>query len=259
MSKIAIFGGTFDPVHWGHLLLAETAFDQFRLDRVIWVPTLRPSYKAPPLLAFEHRLEMVRRAIAEHPGFTVSAIDGQQSDTSYAIETFNALHALEPNALWHWIVGNDAFQSLPKWQNSQVLMGQCIWLVAPRVLEDGGMRGWGDEGGEQRRAGRGERGKESGFSECQPMGARIQEEQSTLKNLHALTPPPPSLPHPFIPSLRHPSTPLPYLRWHQLQMPSVTISSSLIRERCREGRSIRYLVPEAVHCYITGQNLYQMS
>ncbi|MBW4580884.1 MAG: nicotinate (nicotinamide) nucleotide adenylyltransferase [Tildeniella nuda ZEHNDER 1965/U140] len=248
MSKIAIFGGTFDPVHWGHLLLAETAFDQFHLDRVIWVPTLRPSYKAPPLLAFEHRLEMVRRAIAAHPGFTVSAVNGQSSDRSYAIETFNLLQALEPNALWHWIVGNDAFQSLPKWQDSHVLMKQCLWLVAPRVLEG--------EGREERREGRGEQKEEPSFPDGQPMEISIQEDQSTLKNLRALTSSPP---HPLTPLPPHLSTLSPHLRWYPLQMPSVAISSSLIRSRCREGRSIRYLVPEAVHSYIVGQNLYQMS
>lgn len=251
MSKIAIFGGTFDPVHWGHLLLAETAFDQFRLDRVIWVPTFRPTYKAPPLLAFEHRLEMVRRAIADHPGFTVSAIDGQQQGTSYAIATFNALQALEPNALWHWIVGNDAFQSLPKWRASQTLMAQCIWLVAPRTLENEGGRCWGNEGGE-REEGRGERKEESGLPKWQSTETRIQAiEKSTLKNLH-----PSSFP---LPSPSHSPAPSSHLRWHQLQMPPVAISSSLIRSRCREGRSIRYLVPEAVQCYIAEQNLYQMS
>ena len=210
LPKIAIFGGTFDPIHWGHLLIAETAVDQFQLDRVLWVPTFRPSYKAHPLLAFEQRLEMVRRAIAHHPAFTVSAIevaalDGQPAGASYAIDTFNALQSLEPNALWYWIVGHDAFQSLPKWRGSQSLITQCIWLVAPRAEDEGG-KGW--------------------------------EEPSAIS---------------------HRLMDLPALRWHLLDMPSIGISSSLIRQRCQDGRSIRDWVPETVHSYIAEQNLYQMS
>jgi nicotinate-nucleotide adenylyltransferase len=238
MLKIAIFGGTFDPIHRGHLLMAETAFDQFRLDRIIWVPTFRPSYKAHPLLAFEHRLEMVRRAIANHPAFTVSAIDGQQSGASYAIATLKSLQALEPKAQWYWLIGNDAFQSLPKWQASQALMAQCIWLVAPRVAE-------GEERGE-----RGEgRGVNVDFSASEAGVNNVRESQSECTQGSK-----PSL----LPSLPH----LPFshlLRWHPLHMPPVEISSSLIRQRCREGRSIHSLVPEAVHSYIVEQNLYQMS
>ncbi|WP_219904755.1 nicotinate (nicotinamide) nucleotide adenylyltransferase [Stenomitos frigidus] len=266
MPKIAIFGGTFDPIHWGHLLIAETAFDQFQLDRVIWVPTFRPSYKAHPLLAFEQRMEMVRRAIADHPAFTVSAIDEQQAGTSYAIATFNALQALEPNTVWYWIVGNDAFQSLPKWRGSQSLIAQCIWLVAPRGSEDEVRReGRGERGEEmeKRGEGRGVRRQESGVKvmgsksevEVNHFKSSQEAEQAILKNLPPSILPLSPLPLPTPSSL----TPLPSLRWHQLQMPSVAISSSLIRQRCREGHSIRYLVPEAVHSYIVGQNLYQMS
>ena len=259
MPKIAIFGGTFDPIHWGHLLIAETAFDQFQLDRVLWVPTFRPPYKAHPLLAFEQRLEMVQRAIADHPAFTVSAIDGQQTGASYAIETFTALQALEPHAQWYWIVGNDAFQSLPKWYASRALIAQCIWLVAPRALEGEEVRGERDEGmrGEDGK-GKGTRNQESGVNVISATGkAEVNAFRSKLtqnsKPLTSLSPHPPTLsPHSLNPSS-------PHLHWHELHMPSVAISSSLIRQRCHEGRSIRYLVPEAVHSYITEQNLYQIS
>ena len=248
MSKIAIFGGTFNPIHWGHLLLAETAFDQFHLDRVLWVPTFRPVYKAQPLLAFEHRLAMVHRAIADHPAFAVSAIDAQQSGTSYAIATFIALQALEPGAIWYWIVGSDAFQSLPKWQGSQTLMAQCRWLVAPRMPEG---EGRGERREESEEAG--EAGEEKGRGESQEIEDRKQKTEEG--KAHAITTNQSTTQNS---KLKTQNSSSPSLHWHPLHMPSVAISSSLIRQRCREGRSIRYLVPEAVHSYITEQNLYQM-
>lgn len=233
MPNVAIFGGTFDPVHWGHLLIAETALDQFHLDRIIWVPTFRPPHKASPLVSFEHRLAMVRSAIADHPAFHVSAVDSQQQGTSYAIATFNALQTLEPNACWYWIIGNDAFQSLPNWRASQTLAAQCIWLVAPRFIQ---------KAVEEERAA----GEARDAGNDQPLEVTIP--------LDVLTPSQSgSKLNPLL------STPYPSLNWHRLEMPSVTVSSSLIRQRCRDARSIRYLVPESVRCYITEKLLYQMS
>ncbi|QZZ19566.1 nicotinate (nicotinamide) nucleotide adenylyltransferase [Leptothermofonsia sichuanensis E412] len=132
MENIGIFGGTFNPIHWGHLLVAETAFNQFGLDQVIWVPAYQPPHKRQPLPTFSQRLEMVQLAIADHPGFRVSSLEAEAPHMSYAITTLASLQALYPNTHWHWIVGMDAFQTLPKWRNSSTLAAQCIWLVAPR-------------------------------------------------------------------------------------------------------------------------------
>lgn len=230
MTNIAIFGGTFNPVHWGHLLIAETAIDQFQLDRVIWVPTFRSPHKANALLAFEHRLEMVQRAIAPHPAFMVSAIEGQRQGTSYAITTLKMLQVDEPNACWYWIIGNDAFQSLPRWYASEALIAQCIWLVAPRRTSSEDVHRLEEE---------------------QSIGEDPAHENLSLTPCPA--PPSPRLPTPFTlaPSLQP--------RWHRLQVPLIDISSTLVRQRCQEGRSIRYLVPEAVRGYIAAQKLYQMS
>ncbi|MCL6435138.1 MAG: nicotinate (nicotinamide) nucleotide adenylyltransferase [Leptolyngbyaceae cyanobacterium HOT.MB2.61] len=132
MRKIAIFGGTFNPIHWGHLLIAETALDQAALDQVIWVPTFRPPHKQQLLPAFAQRLEMVQCAIADHPAFSLSSIDMEQKGVSYAIETLQRLQVLHPSAQWFWILGSDTFQTLPKWYKSHLLIDQCTWLVAPR-------------------------------------------------------------------------------------------------------------------------------
>ncbi|XGV95390.1 MAG: nicotinate (nicotinamide) nucleotide adenylyltransferase [Leptolyngbya sp. BL-A-14] len=230
MPNIAIFGGTFNPIHWGHLLIAETAIDQFQLDRIIWVPTFRSPHKANALLAFEHRLAMVQRAIDPHPAFVVSAIEGQRQGISYAITTLNTLQADEPNACWYWIIGNDAFQSLPRWYASEALMIQCTWIVAPRRTphED-----------------------EQKPEEKQSTGGDPANEKRILTPCHSHPSPILSTPVSSTPSLQP--------RWHRLQVPLIDISSTLVRQRCQEGLSIRYLVPEPVRCYITAQKLYQMS
>ncbi|MBD3880284.1 nicotinate (nicotinamide) nucleotide adenylyltransferase [Phormidium tenue FACHB-886] len=133
-KKIAVLGGTFNPVHIGHLIMAETALNQCALDCVLWVPTHRPIYKSTAgLVEFKHRLEMLKLAIAAHPQFEASAIE-QTHSISYAIETLLALQALHPDNQWYWIVGLDAAQSLPHWHRRQELVPQCIWLIAPRQL-----------------------------------------------------------------------------------------------------------------------------
>lgn len=133
MQKIAIFGGTFNPVHWGHLLIAETALNQFSLNAVLWVPAFDPPHKEQPMATFEQRLAMIWQAIADQSAFQASAIDQQQPGKSYAITTLQNLRQQHPTATWYWIVGSDAFQSLPQWRSANELAAQCTWLVAPRI------------------------------------------------------------------------------------------------------------------------------
>jgi nicotinate-nucleotide adenylyltransferase len=136
MEKLAIFGGTFNPIHWGHLLIAEAAFEQFALDSVLWVPSRLPPHKLH-LAKFEHRLEMVRLAIADRPYFTLSDIEAQRDGTSWAIDTFHDLQTAHSSAQWFWIIGADAFENLTRWRGSEELRRQCVWLVAPRLGERG--------------------------------------------------------------------------------------------------------------------------
>jgi len=205
MRKVGILGGTFDPVHWGHLLIAETALTQMALEQVIWVPTRCPPHKQAAII--EHRLEMVQRAIADHPAFAISIEAANRSQPSYAIETLINLQAVYPNTHWYWIVGLDAFQTLPRWYRRQELAHSCDWLVAPRLVS------------------------------AAPAGIAAQAQlcEKVAQNLAAECI---------------------NIRWQILQMPRVGVSSSLIRQYCRDGNSIRYLVPEAVRQYIATHNLY---
>ncbi|MDZ7961675.1 MAG: nicotinate (nicotinamide) nucleotide adenylyltransferase [Aulosira sp. DedQUE10] len=132
MQQLAIFGGTFDPVHWGHLLVAQTALHQVPVEQIIWVPSLNPPYKQAA--AFEHRLEMLSLATKDNPAFTVSLVEVNTPETSYAINTLINLSAAYPNTHWYWIVGLDTFQTLPRWYRRHELTQRCDWLIAPRLL-----------------------------------------------------------------------------------------------------------------------------
>jgi nicotinate-nucleotide adenylyltransferase len=222
MKKIAIFGGTFNPIHWGHLLIAEAAFDQFSLDQVIWVPSYHPPHKSPDLLAFEHRFKMVQLAIADHPGFTISDIETQQAGRSYAVDTLQALQSLHPSAAWHWLIGLDAFCTLPHWKSSRHLAKCCVWVIAPRETDTAG-----------------EKTHQTSPAQT-PSSDNTAKPTSTALGQVATS---------FLPDIQ--------LQWHLLQMPEIGISSSLVRQYCGDRRSIRYLVPDPVRTYILSNNLYQ--
>lgn len=212
-------GGTFDPVHWGHLLIAETALSQATLDQVSWVPDRCPPHKRAA--GFEHRLEMVRLAIADHPAFAISPGATNHSGPSYAIQTLIDLQSVYTNTQWYWIIGLDAFQTLPRWYRRQELAAQCDWLVVPRLVPAAPPR--------------------------EELGGMTAQIESICKQVTQ------QLAEQFI-----------SIRWQLLQMPWVGVSSSLIRQYCRDGyadakgvrSSIRYLVPEAVRIYIATHNLY---
>jgi len=136
--RVAIFGGTFNPVHFGHLLIAEAAASQFSLDRVFWVPTHYPPHKRQNLTEFKHRMAMVKGAIADNPKFRAVDTETRQGELSYAIDTFKDLQALYPHCQWYWILGQDALQNLPRWRGVAELAAECSWLVAPRTASSTG-------------------------------------------------------------------------------------------------------------------------
>jgi nicotinate-nucleotide adenylyltransferase len=212
MVKVAIFGGTFDPIHLGHLIVAETALSQLNLDLVIWVPACHPPHKNG--LAYAHRRSMVEDAIASHPAFVLSPLETVQAGTDYAVKTLTALQDLYPQQQWSWIIGKDAFLTLPRWYGRKKLIPACNWLVAPRP--DGISAITHNHQQE---------------TETQAIWFQEVVRQLAQQNITICS------------SL--------------LQMPELGISSSLIRQYCHSGRSIRYLVPEVVETYITTHNLYK--
>ncbi len=136
MSAVGILGGTFDPVHQGHLAIATAAMQQAQLDQLLWVPDPYPPHKAKlNITPISHRIQMIQRAIAQLPQASrhrVWRVAQDSAAQSFAITTLNALHALQPAGRWYWILGLDAFCSLPKWYRSADLVDRCHWIVAPR-------------------------------------------------------------------------------------------------------------------------------
>ncbi|MDX2272764.1 MAG: nicotinate-nucleotide adenylyltransferase [Cyanobacteriota bacterium] len=132
--RVAILGGTFNPVHLGHLVMAEQSLHQFDLDQVLWIPAGDPPHK--PLAAgatSQDRWQMLQLAIADHPRFVCSDLEMQRQGPSYAVDTLRHLHRQYPDTLWFWIIGVDALKDLPHWHQAPDLIKLCHWIVAPRV------------------------------------------------------------------------------------------------------------------------------
>ena len=129
--RLGIFGGTFNPIHFGHLLLAETARDTLRLDRVVFIPTAQPPHKrARDLLPGPVRFELVQQAIRDQPVFVASDVELQRTGPSYSIETVNILHRQLPQAKLFLLIGEDMLAV--RWMGWKTLKHLCTVVVAHR-------------------------------------------------------------------------------------------------------------------------------
>lgn len=113
--KIGLLGGTFDPPHYGHLIMAEEAREQAGLDEVWFLPTYLPPHKKRQVTEAEHRIEMVNRAIRENPYFKLNVIEHERKGRSYTIDTILALKAIHPEHDFFFVVGGDMVEDLPNW------------------------------------------------------------------------------------------------------------------------------------------------
>ncbi len=111
--RLGLFGGTFDPIHQGHLILAEQCRELCRLDRVWFVVTGTPPHKPGERTAVAHRLEMVRIAIAGHSAFAVSEIEASRPGPHYSVETLEAIRRDQPNDELFFLIGADSLADLP--------------------------------------------------------------------------------------------------------------------------------------------------
>jgi nicotinate-nucleotide adenylyltransferase len=185
---IGLFGGSFDPIHHGHLLVAQAAVEALGLDRVRFMPARQQPFKVGQHGAgAEERAAMVSLAIAGEPRFALERAELDRAGPSYTVDTLRALREREPNQELVLLIGADAARDLDSWREPDQI---------PRL-------------------------------------ARIA----------AFARPGSSLPD------------LPYV-WRTLTVPAVDISATEIRRRVREGRSVRYWVPDAVASYITAHGLY---
>ncbi|UFP95071.1 nicotinate (nicotinamide) nucleotide adenylyltransferase [Gloeobacter morelensis] len=132
-ERLGIFGGTFNPVHRGHLAMAHAARERCKLDQILWVPAAQPPHK--PLAggaSIDERVEMVRLAIAGEAGMALSLVDARRPGPSYAIDTLRLLQEQYPGAQWYWLLGQDGLADLPGWYRAAELIPRCRWIVVPR-------------------------------------------------------------------------------------------------------------------------------
>ena len=133
VPPIGVFGGTFDPIHFGHLRLAEEMADALGLARVLFIPAGLPPHRGLPRTAATHRLGMVRRAIAGNPRFVADAREVQRPQPSYTVDTLTALRAELGGAQPLWLLlGADAFLDLPSWHEWRRLFELANIAVAER-------------------------------------------------------------------------------------------------------------------------------
>jgi nicotinate-nucleotide adenylyltransferase len=130
---IGLFGGSFNPPHIAHLIVAETVRDQFGLEQIWWIPSHNPPHKHDSELATaEHRLEMTRRATAENPAFTVSDIEIQREGVSYTVDTLRTLQQEHPEASFWLIIGSDSMRDFDQWHCPDEIVDRVPLIVYKR-------------------------------------------------------------------------------------------------------------------------------
>lgn len=198
--KIGIFGGSFDPIHTGHLVLAEHVREAAQLDRVI----LLPAYESPFKVGMSgadgaQRLKMTQLAAESNDHFEVSSFDVDQGKVSYSVDLMAQIQQMYPDDRLYFIAGTDSFLGIEKWMGAPELLSKYGFAVGTRP-------GYRDD-------------------ELSAHAQHIREKYNAEVIL--------------------------------VNIPKVDISSTDIRKRCREGRSIRYLVPEKVEDHIYQNGLYR--
>ena len=202
--RIGVFGGTFDPVHLGHLILAEQCREQGRLDEVWFVPAGRPPHKQHHAVTpFRHRAEMLRLATAGHAAFRVNELENERPGLSYTVDTLDELKKIQPGAEWFLLVGSDTLAELHEWHDPAGIVRRARLLVMAR-------------GGER-------------VLSAEELRAALKLPETERVSLDVV------------------------------EAPRVEISSRDLRRRAAEGRSLRYLVPRAVECYVEEKGLYRES
>jgi nicotinate-nucleotide adenylyltransferase len=199
--RLGIFGGSFNPVHLGHLILAECCREQQRLDQVWFIPAHTPPHKQDHDLApASDRVEMLKLAAGGHESFHVSTLELDRGGVSYTVDTLEHLKSEDATRELFLILGSDSLADLPNWKEP----ARLCELSTPLVVHRGGS-------------------PSPDFSVLSPFA-----NSETIRQFGAA----------------------------QVVMPLIGISSSDIRRRVAEGRSIRFLTPRAVEKYIETHGLY---
>lgn len=199
MARLGILGGTFDPPHIGHLILAAEAQAQLGLDKILWVLTPDPPHKtSQPITPVAQRLAMLQAALEGNPSFKLSRVDLDRPAPHFAVDTMRLLRQQLPGQAFFYLMGGDSLADLPRWRTPQEFVLACDGI------------------GVAQRPGR------------RPDLARLEQQLPGLTSR---------------------------LCW--IAAPRLDIASQDIRRRLKEGRPVRYFLPEAVYRLIESQGLYR--
>jgi len=217
--KIGLLGGTFDPVHCGHLIVAEEAADVMNLDQVIFIPARIPPHKLELEISSEtHRMNMLSEAIGSSDKFSVSEIEFKRKGVSFTIETVKEMQIAYPDAEIFFIMGHDSFLEIETWYHYEELIEICKLIIVTRP----------------------------GFESFQVTDFSESIRKYFPKKVISI-----------MDSLNYDDRIL-SSDWKicLLMIAGLKVSASEIRLRIKNGRSIRYLVPDTVRDYILAQSLY---
>lgn len=133
MKKIGIMGGTFNPIHYGHLFLAENSYDQIGLDQVLFMPSKNPPHKViAGNISDQHRTDMISLAIEDNPHFVLSTMELHREGITYTADTLSILTKEHPDEQYYFIVGADSFLMMQNWMEPQRIFHNCIVVAAGR-------------------------------------------------------------------------------------------------------------------------------
>ncbi|WP_186576472.1 nicotinate-nucleotide adenylyltransferase [Aquibacillus kalidii] len=187
MKKVGLLGGTFDPPHYGHLLIAEEVYQALELDEVWFIPSYEPPHKEKANIKASDRVAMLKNAISDNDHFSLNTLEIDRLGKSYTYDTIVHLKEKFPTFQFYFIIGADMVEFLPKWNKIEELI-QLVDFV----------------------------------------GVKRNDYQLVSK-------------YPII----------------EVNIPGVEISSTMIRQRIRQGHSIRYLIPTKVEEFIKELQLYE--
>ncbi len=137
-KRVGIMGGTFDPIHIGHLMLAECAYQQFGLDRVLFLPSGNPPHKQERAggATDRQRMEMVTLAISDNDHFSLDREEMEREGFSYTKDTLARLKRLHPDTEYYFIIGADSLMSFDTWREPEEICRRCVLAVAVRDQMD---------------------------------------------------------------------------------------------------------------------------
>lgn len=211
---LGVFGGTFNPIHVGHLRAAEEVAEELGLERVVFVPSFRPPHKAgEPVAPAAQRLAWVRTAIADNPRFEVDPIEVERGGHSYSVDTLRTIGARVAPELPVFMIGCDAFVEVGTWREPETLFTLAHFAVTTRPpVNEGSLADW--------------------LPKCVRDEIELAPDGRSGRHRAAGT-------------------------WLRLvEISALDVSASEIRARLRAGRSVRYLLPGALHDEVVGSGAY---